>query len=55
LFYNLLNLFPITTQLSAWHSGIGLTGLVILLALALYAFHTSLGGQPLFGHARLED
>jgi hypothetical protein len=22
---------------------------------SLYAFHTSLGGQPLFGHASLED
>jgi hypothetical protein len=25
------------------------------LAFALYAFHTSLGGQPLFGRASLED
>ena len=55
LFYNLLSLFPITTQMSAWYFGIGLTGLVILLAMALYAFHTSLGGQPLFGRASLED
>jgi hypothetical protein len=55
LFYNLLSLFPITTQTSAWYFGIGLTGLVILLAMALYAFHASLGGQPLFGRASLED
>jgi len=54
-FYNLLCLFPITTQTSAWYFGIGLTGLVILLAMAFYAFHTSLGGQPLFGRASLED
>ena len=47
-FYNLLLTFPITTQLSAWYSGIGFTGLAILLAFALYAFHTSLGGQPMF-------
>jgi len=54
-FYNLLLTFPITTQLSAWYSGIGLTGLAVLLAFALYAFHTSLGGQPLFGRGSLED
>jgi serine/threonine-protein kinase len=53
--FSLLLGFPITTQLSAWYSGIGLTGLVLLLAFALYAFHTSLGGQPLFGRASLED
>jgi serine/threonine protein kinase len=51
----LLFFFPITTQMSAWYSGIGLTGLAVLLAIALYAFHTSLGGQPLFGRASLED
>jgi hypothetical protein len=50
-----LFIFPITTDLSAWYFGIGLTGLVLLLAFALYAFHTSLGGQPLFGRASLED
>ena len=47
--------FPITTNLSAWYSGIGLAGLVLLLGLTIYAFHTSLGGQPLFGRASLED
>jgi hypothetical protein len=55
LFINLFLLFPITTQLSAWYSGIGLTGLALLLAFALYAFHTSLGSQPMFGRASLED
>jgi serine/threonine protein kinase len=47
--------FPIAAPLSAWYSGIGLAGLALLLALALYAFHTSLGGQPMFGRASLED
>jgi hypothetical protein len=55
LFANLLMGFPITTQLSAWYSGIGLTGLALLLALTFYAFHVSMGGQPLFGRASLED
>jgi serine/threonine protein kinase len=43
--------FPLT----AWNTGVGLTGLALLLAFALYAFHTSLGGQPIFGRASLED
>jgi len=47
--------FPIAAPLSAWYSGIGLTGLALLLALAIYAFHTSLGGQPMFGRASMED
>jgi hypothetical protein len=51
----LLTSFPITTQVSAWYSGIGLVGLVLLLGLAGYGFYTSLGGQPLFGRASLED
>ncbi len=55
LCFHLLLDYPITTQLSAWYAGIGITGLALLLALALYAFHTSLGGQPLFGRASLED
>jgi hypothetical protein len=55
VFGNLLTAFPITTQVSAWYSGIGLAGLVLLLDLAGYGFYTSLGGQPLFGRASLED
>ena len=55
VFANLRMSFPITTQLSAWYSGIGLTGLVLLFILAGYGFYTSLGGQPLFGRATLED
>ena len=50
----LLDVLPITPQLSAWYSWIGLTGLALLFAFALYAFHTSLGGQPMFGRATLE-
>jgi len=37
------------------YSGIGFTGQAVLLALALSAFHTSLGGQPLFDRALLAD
>jgi hypothetical protein len=55
LFVGVLDQFPIPSQLSTWYSGIGITGLALLLAFALYAFHASLGGQPLSGRASLED
>jgi len=51
----LLWFFPMTPQLSAWYSGIGLAGLVLLLGFAAYAFHTSLGGRPMFEAKLLED
>jgi hypothetical protein len=54
LFFNSLMFFPITTQ-PTWYSGIGYAGLILLLALPLFAFYTSFGGQPLFGRTSLED
>jgi len=53
--YFFLWFFPITPQLSAWYSGIGLAAVVLVLAFAAYAFHTSLGGHPVFQARLLED
>jgi len=53
--YFLLWFFPMTPHLSAWYSGIGLAGAVLMLAFAAYAFHTSLGGRPMFQARLLED
>ncbi|MBM3789468.1 MAG: hypothetical protein FJW35_03850 [Acidobacteria bacterium] len=50
-----LYFFPITPQLSAWYSGIGLAGVILMLAFAAYAFRTSLGGRPMFEAKLLED
>jgi hypothetical protein len=54
-FYAIRLTLPNIIQLSVWYSWIGLTGPGIMLAFVLYAFHTSLGGQPMFGRASLED
>jgi hypothetical protein len=54
-FMSMLLSFPISLQRSAWYSWIGLTGLAIVLAFALCAFRISLGAQPVFGRAALED
>ena len=50
-----LGSFPLTTQMSAWYADISLAGMVLMAVMAVYAFHTSLGGRPMFGAAELED
>ena len=46
---------PLTTQGSAWYAGISLAGILLMAAMALYGFYTSLGGRPVFGGAVLEE
>jgi len=55
VFNDLLGSFPLTTQGSAWYAGISLAGILLMAAVALYAFYTSLGGRPVFGGAVLEE
>jgi hypothetical protein len=55
LVFNILQNFPLTTQTSSWYSGISLTGILLMAAMALYGFYTSLGGRPVFGGAVLEE
>src|SRR5262245_44506689 len=47
--------FPVTLNFSVWYAGTGLAPLVAVLALAVFAFYTSLGGQKLFQGSLLED
>ena len=55
IFYSVMKDFPLTLQGSAWYAGISLAGILLMAAIALYAFYTSLGGRPLFGGAMIED
>ena len=55
VFQSLLMRFPLTTQASAWYSGISLAVILLMAAMAFYGFYTSLGGRPVFGGAVLED
>ena len=55
VFWSILVRFPLTTQGSAWYAGISLAGILLMAAIALYAFYTSLGGPPIFGGAVLEE
>jgi serine/threonine-protein kinase len=54
-FNGLLTNFPLTTQGSAWYAGISLAGILLMAAVALYSFYTSLGGQKVFEGKLLED
>jgi serine/threonine-protein kinase len=51
---SVLVLFPITTDFSAWYAGSVIFALVCIGALTGYAFHTALGGRPLFKGGFLE-
>jgi hypothetical protein len=53
--FNIVQNFPLTTQGSAWYAGISLAGILLIAAMAIYGFYTSLGGRPVFGGAVLED
>jgi len=51
----LLSSIPLTTKLTAWYGGNEITALIAVLALAAFAFHTSLGGQKLFEGKLLDE
>jgi serine/threonine-protein kinase len=52
---DLLRTVPITTDFSTWYAGSALAVLIAVLAIAGYAFHTSLGGQKVFAGTLLEE
>jgi serine/threonine-protein kinase len=54
-FYHLWIFYPMTTDLTAWYAADFTTALVICLALAVYGFYTSLGGQKLLSGKLLDD
>jgi hypothetical protein len=45
---SVLRTFPLTTHLSAWYARGALLAMLSVLALAIYAFHTTLAGRPLW-------
>ena len=53
--FSILQHFPLTTQGSAWYAGIGLTGILLIGAMAFYGFYTSLDGRAVFGRTILEE
>ena len=55
VFNDILGIVPLTTQMSSWYAGMSLAGILLMAAIALYAFYTSLGGRPVFGGALLQE
>ncbi len=54
-FFHLTIFYPVTSQFSAWYAGDFVLALIIAIALAVYSFYISLGGQRLFGEGLLRD
>ncbi len=54
-FLHLVIFFPITSDFSAWYAADFVLALIISLALAGFAFYTSLAGQPLFSASLPDD
>jgi len=46
---------PMTLDVSAWYGTLALPVVLTVVLLAVYGFHTSLAGKPLFGRLLLED
>jgi hypothetical protein len=47
--------FPLILHTSAWYTNSALIVVGVVLTLATYAFHTSLGGQKVFSGKLLEE
>ena len=52
---NMLATFPMTTHLSRWYASGAIAGMLTIIALALFALHSALAGQPLFSAKVLDD
>jgi hypothetical protein len=49
-----LQMIPVTTDLSAWYASTMFAGLAIILAVVLWSFRTALGGRKLWTAEFLE-
>ena len=52
---NTLVTFPMTTHLSRWYASGAIAGMLVIITLALFAFHSALAGQQLFSAKVLDD
>ena len=52
---NMLVTFPMTTHLSRWYASGAIAGITAIIAIALFALHSALAGQPLFSAKVLDD
>ena len=55
LFFNLSFFYPLTSDTSVWYTSAAFLPVVVMLALAIYGFYTSLGGQKVFKGGLLRE
>jgi serine/threonine protein kinase len=53
--YNLLDVYPLTSHLSAWYAGPTLFVCSFILAVAIFGFYTSTAGKPRFSGISLDS
>ena len=52
---NMLVTFPMTSHLSRWYASGAIAGIMTIIAIAFFAAHSALAGQPLFSTKVLDD
>jgi hypothetical protein len=55
LFFNLTFFYPLTSDVSVWYTSAAFLPVVVILALAIFGFYTSLGGQTVFKGGLLRE
>lgn len=55
LFFNLSFFYPLTSDVSVWYTSAAFLPVVAMMALAIYGFYTSLGGQKVFKSGLLPE
>ncbi|MEK6337337.1 MAG: protein kinase [Acidobacteriota bacterium] len=55
LFFNLSFFYPLTSNISVWYTSAAFLPVVIMIALAIYGFYTSLAGQTVFKGGLLRE
>jgi serine/threonine-protein kinase len=53
--FGLFVFFPVTGDLATWYAGASVTAIVVLAALTIFGFTTSLGGRPALGRAAIAE
>jgi hypothetical protein len=52
---SILTEFPVTADLSSWYFGTAITGLIAVLAMAAYSYHTAVAGRTWLGDLLLKE
>jgi serine/threonine-protein kinase len=52
---SILTEFPVTSNVSSWYFGIAITGIIAVLGMAAYGYHTAVAGRTWLGNIMLKN